>query len=180
MSNPSQYSKSTIFMHWLFAAVLVGGFVMGKVLSSIDISTGKLLVYVIHGGLGCAIAILVLVRIFLLLRSPRPKPDPSWSTPVRILAKSIHILLYIMPLVLFVSGVGISLQTGLPYLVTSGMWQSWPDLLSVPPAQGHRLVVRLLLGAIALHLAGALYHHFYLKDGLINRMNIDARATHKI
>jgi cytochrome b561 len=37
-------------------------------------------------------------------------------------------------------------------------------------AQGHNILKIALLALIALHVAGALWHQFVLKDGLIARM----------
>ena len=37
-------------------------------------------------------------------------------------------------------------------------------------AQGHNILKIALLALIALHVVGAVYHHFVLQDGLINRM----------
>ena len=37
-------------------------------------------------------------------------------------------------------------------------------------AQGHNVLKIVLLALVALHVLGALYHQFVLKDGLINRM----------
>lgn len=37
-------------------------------------------------------------------------------------------------------------------------------------AQGHNVMEVALLALVALHVVGAIHHHFLLKHGLINRM----------
>jgi cytochrome b561 len=38
----------------------------------------------------------------------------------------------------------------------------------------HVFVARLLAAVLALHVAGAFYHQFILRDGLISRMSLRA------
>ena len=52
------------------------------------------------------------------------------------------------------------------YQVGSLRWFGGVELA----AQGHNILKIALLALVALHVVGAVYHHFVLKDGLINRM----------
>ena len=65
------------------------------------------------------------------------------------MAKAAHVGLYALMILMPLSG--------------SMAWFGGVDLA----AQGHN-VLRIAL--VAVHVVGALYHHFVLKDGLINRM----------
>jgi cytochrome b561 len=51
-----------------------------------------------------------------------------------------------------------------------------PDLWVYPIRSLHYLISRLLMALIALHITGALYHTFVLKDGLLRRMAFGRRV----
>jgi len=46
---------------------------------------------------------------------------------------------------------------------------------ALPPRAVHGLVAKLLMLAIGLHIAAALYHHFIRRDGLLSRMGFGPR-----
>jgi cytochrome b561 len=70
----------------------------------------------------------------------------------RALAKGTHVGLYALMILMPVSG--------------SVAWFGGVDAA----AQGHNILKVALLALIALHVAGALWHQFVLKDGLLMRM----------
>ena len=74
------------------------------------------------------------------------------SAAQRALAKVAHVGLYALMILMPLSG--------------SMAWFGGVDLA----AQGHNVLKIVLLALVALHVLGALYHQFVLKDGLINRM----------
>ena len=74
------------------------------------------------------------------------------SAAQRALAKAAHVGLYALMILMPLSG--------------SMAWFGGVDLA----AQGHNVLKIVLLALVALHVLGALYHQFVLKDGLINRM----------
>jgi len=78
----------------------------------------------------------------------RSRTDPA----SRALAKAAHVGLYALMILMPLSG--------------SMAWFGGVDLA----AQGHNVLKIVLLALVALHVLGALYHQFVLKDGLINRM----------
>ena len=50
------------------------------------------------------------------------------------------------------------------------------DLWIYPVRSVHYVVSRMLMALIALHVVGALYHTFILKDGLLRRMAFGRRV----
>jgi cytochrome b561 len=74
------------------------------------------------------------------------------SVVQRALAKGTHVGLYALMILMPISG--------------SVAWFGGIDAA----AQGHNILKVALLALIALHVAGALWHQFVLKDGLIARM----------
>lgn len=170
MSSQNKYSRPTIILHWLFAVTIIAVFILGKVMVGTEISPMKLNVFMTHAALGGLTGIFLVYRIVLLFKHPRPAPDPSWNIAMRVVSKLVHLLLYLAPLALVASGMSMSLFAGLMDIAIAGDWQAWPVNITVSPAAIHGLAGPVLLASFALHVAGALYHQFIMKDNLIARM----------
>jgi Prokaryotic cytochrome b561 len=69
-----------------------------------------------------------------------------------------------------------AIQTDLPDIVFAGHGALPADFWIFPVRTVHYLFSRLLMALIALHVAGALYHTFILKDGLLRRMFFGRRV----
>ncbi len=170
MVSPKKYSRPTIILHWLFAVTIIAVFVLGKVLTGTPVSPEKLTAFMAHAGLGALTGLFLIYRIILLFKHARPKPDPKWGMVIIALSKLVHLLLYLAPLALVVSGMGMSLFAGLMELAIAGNWQAWPTAITIPPATIHGLAAPILLASFVLHVIAALYHQFIMKDNLIARM----------
>jgi cytochrome b561 len=106
------------------------------------------LAHVAGGGL-----VLLVALWRLRLRAGRAAPAAAGASATqRALAGATHLGLYALMILMPVSG--------------SLAWFGGVELA----AQGHNLLKLALLALVALHVAGALYHHFVLKDGLLDRM----------
>ncbi|KZL17324.1 hypothetical protein PsAD2_03193 [Pseudovibrio axinellae] len=170
MSVPRKYTRPTIILHWLFAVTIIAVFVLGKVMEDTAASPEKLNIFMSHAGLGALTGLFLVYRIILLFKHPRPKPDPKWGIVMISLSRLIHLLLYLAPLALVLSGMSMSLLAGLMELAIAGDWQAWPEHITISPAAVHGLAAPVLLASFALHVIGALYHQFILKDNLVARM----------
>lgn len=170
MSAPTKYSRPTIILHWLFAATIITVFILGKVLEGSAVSPGKLNIFMAHAGLGFLTGLFLIYRILLLIKHPRPQPDPNWGVVMIALSKLVHALLYLAPLVLIISGMGMSLFAGLMQLAISGNWQAWPETINIAPAAIHGVAAPVLLASFILHVIAAFYHQLVLKDNLIARV----------
>jgi hypothetical protein len=80
------------------------------------------------------------------------------------------------------SGRGLTLaaQSGLLDIVLGGHGALPPDFWVFPMRSVHYAISRLLMAAIALHVAAALYHTFILRDGLLRRMWFGKRLEPEI
>jgi cytochrome b561 len=125
-----------------------------------------------HMTVGLVIFAVVAARILHRARTrPPPLPGAAWE---RRLAATTHVLLYVVLIVMPVSG----------YIMSSGDKPpiSFLGLFNVPkapisPSQGkaaaivHVLVTQFVLYAlIVLHLAGTAWHLFVRRDGAMSRM----------
>jgi len=158
MSNPTGYSASQIWLHWLVALLIIPQFLlnepMGQAWRAIErgqeISPSVLITA--HVVVGFSILALVLWRLVLRMTRGAPLPPAEEAPALKLLGKITHGLLYLVLALLVVSG---------------GM--AW--FAGVKASAGvHEVMTSLLLVLVGLHVLGALYHQFVLKTNLIARM----------
>jgi len=172
MSNTpiTKYSRQIRILHWLLAIMLIALFVAGTVMHNTADEGLKFAIVKIHAPLGLVAGLLLFARTYFAFTHARPEPDPNWSAPIKWGSKIIHILLYVLPLALVGSGIGIMALSGLGEILQSSQTAPWPDMTNVAPASAHGLFAKLFLASMVLHIAGAVYHQAIVKDNLIARM----------
>lgn len=127
----------------------------------------------LHKSLG--VVILVLGLVFIGWRWMGPKPSLA-GLPLlqRLLARLVHVVIYVMIIVQPVLGLLAVFANGkavpvfgwfdIPAFPVSGLVGNTAFML-------HTAVIWwILLGAVALHVLGALYHEFIQKDDILRRM----------
>lgn len=165
-----RYTAAQITIHWLAAALIVFLLATGTlVLADLPNTPDKIGNLRIHIVLGALAALLVVVRIVLRKRQPAPPPVAFEKA-----ARLGHVALNLVVLVMAVSGVALSLQSGTLQAVFGG--GALPaDYMVFTVRKVHGLASRLLMGLVALHVLAALYHQFVVKDRLLSRMGLGAR-----
>ena len=88
------------------------------------------------------------------------------------MARVAHALLYVVPIVLTVSGVALLALSGAAPIVFSRVEGALPDFSSYPPIAVHVFAAFVLLGLICLHVMAVIYHQAYRRDRLLARMGI--------
>ena len=166
----TKYSRPIRILHWLLAIILIALFVAGTVMHNTADEALKFAVIKVHAPLGLVAGLLLFARTYFAFAHAHPEPDPNWSAPIKWGSKIIHILLYVLPLALVGSGIGIMALSGLGEILQSGQTAPWPDMANVSPASAHGLFAKLFLASMVLHIAGAVYHQAIVKDNLIARM----------
>jgi len=158
--------------HWLVFALIAAQYFVGSVMPHIGRDTQDEGWVSWHISLGAAIMFLVLIRLVWRIARPVPLMEmPSWQTH---LANFTHIGLYTLILVMTVLGWAATSYRG---------WTVW--LFGIVPlpalaAKGtewahtagdiHGTLVYVLLALIVMHVGGALYHYFVLRDRTLQRM----------
>ncbi|EKE80596.1 cytochrome b [Idiomarina xiamenensis] len=167
------YGWLSVAIHWLSALAVIGLFVLGYWMVTLTYySEWYRLAPWWHKSIGILLLALTVLRLLWLLLSPAPTPLGSrWQA---LAAKAGHILLYVLLLLILVSGYLISTADGQPISVFD--WFHVPALITGLPQQAdiagsiHWYAALSLIILAAGHALIAVKHHFFDKDDTLKRM----------
>ena len=161
--------------HWLCALIIFGLIPLGFYMVSLDFSPLKLNLYWWHKSFGTLIFFLVLLRLLWRFINQQPLPLSSHKKWERILARLVHILLYIGMIGMPLSGLLMSAAADFPRPffglfdmpdIIPGKNKALFDLMR----ETHEITAYCLFSAIGLHGIGALKHHFMDRDITLSKM----------
>jgi cytochrome b561 len=170
----ARYTMMAIILHWLMALLLVGLFCIGIYMSDLPLSPWKLKIYSWHKWAGVTAFILVLIRLAWRITHQPPELPQSTSRPMLFAARISHALLYLLMVVIPVSGWLMSSAKGFQ-TVYLGMLPI-PDLLEKNKELGHllqdvhQILNFLFIGLVLGHLCAALKHHLIDRDDVLMRI----------
>jgi cytochrome b561 len=178
MTQVSRYHPLLVVLHWLLAvfiiaALALGALVLAKIPNSDPLKLEALRPHMIGGVL---ILVLMLVRLLVRTRTAHPTAAPTGNTALNWLGWASHRLFYIAVIGMAGSGIAMAIEADLPAIVFGGHGSLPPDFWAFTPRYFHYAFSRLLMALIALHVAGVLYHTFFLRDRLLGRMFFGRRA----
>ena len=157
MPSPKGYTRLQIALHWGTALLIVQQYLFKDAIAAAwdaaakGVETAFIPLVLAHVAGGALVMLFALWRLSIRARRGAPAMVGD-SAAQRASAKAAHVGLYALMILMPLSG--------------SMAWFGGVDLA----AQGHNVLKIVLLALVALHVLGALYHQFVLKDGLINRM----------
>ena len=158
MAAPQGFSRLQIRLHWIVFALVALQFILHDGISEAwdrvedGVPTGFDPLVASHVAGGFAILALALWRLSVRRSRGVPPPPDGKSGPMVSLAHWVHVALYAVMILMPIGG--------------AVAWFGGVEMA----AEGHELMKFVLGGLVALHVAGALYNHFVLKNGLLNRM----------
>lgn len=177
MNYVSRYHPLLVLLHWLLALLIIGALFFGAAIMAHTPNTSPAKIEMLqkHMGAGAAILVLMLVRLLVRSRTAHP-PGASAGNPwLDRLAWASHRLLYVAVLGQAASGALMALETRLPAVVYAHEGSLPADFWAFPVRYVHYGFSRLLMVLIALHVVGALYHTFVIRDRLLRRMGFGRR-----
>lgn len=171
-SGPSKYNNVQVALHWLVTLLVLFMLFMGNVVLEHTPNADPMKVAALRGHMigGGVILVLTLVRLIWRRMSAQPPHAATGNIMLDKLGVAAHYALNILVLLVAASGIGIAMQAGLPEIVFGGKGALPDDFSAYPPRMVHGILTKLLLALIALHILGALYHEFILKDRLFKRV----------
>jgi cytochrome b561 len=172
MPEVSRYHPLLVVLHWLLAVLIIaalalGALVMAKMGNSNPMKIEALRSHISGGAL---ILLLILIRLLVRGTTRRPPDAMTHNDVLDRVAWWSHRLLYAAVIAMALSGLTMALQTRLPWIVFGHEGRLPPTFWVYPIRWVHYGISRLLMALIALHVAGALYHTFILRDHLLRRM----------
>lgn len=171
--STARYHPLLVGLHWLIAIILVITLGMGTfVLEGMpNTEPEKIAALKGHMIFGVIILLLTIIRLIVKIKTPKPAKASSGNALLDKLASGIHHGFYLLIILMAFSGLGTAVLAGLPEIVFGGSGQPLPkDFFEYPPRIGHAIIAKLLMLFVALHVAGAIYHQFRLRDRLLSRM----------
>ncbi|MEQ6289346.1 cytochrome b [Vogesella sp. GCM10023246] len=172
----TRYSTAQILLHWLMAALLIGTFLFGNYLADLPLSPAKFHLISYHKWLGISLLALLLLRVLVRLSKRAPALPAGMSAAARALAHIGHATLYLLMLLIPLSGWLMSSAYGFPVVLFGVL--PLPDLIAANPAlaeqlkAAHGLLNNVLVIVVVAHVLAALKHQFIDKDGLLERMSL--------
>lgn len=197
MSVSNRYTKTAVVLHWLIAIAIFGMFALGWYMSELpkegpkqmgfdlfdlgiytwqlsEEATVRTFYFNLHKSIGVTLLALVIFRLFWRIKHKPPALLSSYSAFERKLATGAHHLLYLLMVVLPVSGLLMTLYSKyglkwfgfdfLPGLDNKGLRDAFKE--------SHEIIGIIILVVIVIHILGALKHKFIDKDTTLERMSL--------
>ncbi len=175
------YHPIGITFHWVMAALVFFQLWWGWRTTLLDPGYDKADGYVVHAQVGATILIVAVMRLGWRMIAPFVAPKleeiedlPGWQ---RLAAEAVHWGLYVMMIVLPVSGLLMMAATAPEVLERALGLSAFRNLDFVTRAQiehcaetVHLASVWTIMGLLAGHVGAALKHHFIDRDDVLARM----------
>ena len=185
-NTADSYGSVARTLHWLTALLILTAIPLGAIANRLPYDTAEALaskaqLFSLHKTVGVAAFLIGLSRILWALTQTQPAPLHP-ERRIEVLAASVvHWALYLSLMLVPLTGwVHHAATTGFAPI----LWPLGQGLPFVPQSEPvaklagslHWVFTKVLLGAIILHIAGAMKHHFVDRDATLRRM-ISGRAA---
>ncbi len=181
MPAPARYDSVAITLHWVIAAGILVQIAMGLGMAHLVLPIGlKFKIYQLHKSVGITILLAVALRIFWRLFRKPPSLPAGMPALARKAAHGMHYLLYLLMLIIPLSGWLITSLSPLhiptvlygalpwPFLPVPDGWVS--DASEARVGAVHAWAAYVILTGVVLHVLAVIRHQFLLKDGTLGRM----------
>jgi cytochrome b561 len=157
---PTGYSLAQIALHWIIAALVIFQWIFGEDIVPAyrafrrgnDVAPGDMADANIHVYVGIAIFVLAILRLAIRVKRGVPAAPAGETALQRRAAAGVHLVLYAVIFLMPLTG--------------AGAWFLDMHWLG----EVHELGKPVILIAVLLHVAGALWQHFVRKSDVLVRM----------
>jgi len=169
-----KFSLPARTLHWSIALLLLFQIPLAWYMTDLPLGPAKFENYALHKSIGMllfALAVLRLVRAVLGTRPPLPAGTPLWE---KILAKATQGLLYLLVILMPISGWLLSSAANVPVVVFGVL--KLPMLtepnkeFAAGMASAHEIQGWILMTLVLLHIGAGLKHQFVNKDDVLHSM----------
>ncbi|HEY2071796.1 MAG TPA: cytochrome b [Rhizomicrobium sp.] len=179
-----RYGTVAMGLHWLIAILIIANICLGLYFADLPhADPSKFGLTQLHKSIGLTVLLLSIARVVWRLMNPVPPLPRGMSKPLRFLARATHVLLYVLIILIPLSGWALvsSSPLGLPTMYFGLFeWPHIPFLAGLAIEQKKMLrenfaLVHVVLAwsaivLIPIHVAGALFHQFLRGDDVLKRM----------
>mgnify|MGYP000712258474 CR=1 FL=1 len=174
-NTKTRYGLIAKSLHWLIAILIIAAWGVGiyasEFIADNDPSIREL--FDLHKSTGMAVLMLAVIRLSWRLYNNAPGLEPMPKV-MALAAHSVHYLLYAFMFIQPLSGWAMSSAAGYPPNLF-GLF-TFPDIVAKSQdtvffyKDLHNVCAYILLALFVLHVSGALFHHFVMKDNTLRRM----------
>lgn len=179
---PTSYNSVAKFLHWTIALAVLSMIALGYVMNDLPrTDPSKFTLFQIHKSIGITILLLSLFRLYWRLSHPVPPLPATMPRWEKILANMNFYLFYV--LMIGVPLLGWAVVSASPLNLPTILYGfiPWPHLPILPTMDNkkeiaetlgdiHGTLAYAILGLLALHVGGALKHHFVEHDNVLTGM----------
>jgi cytochrome b561 len=175
-AGPERWSGPIIWLHWIGAATIIALIAIGWAMIYGGLDAAETFdLYQQHKSFGFVALVLTAARLAARFAgsAPPPPPSPLWE---RRLAAFAQGSLYVLTVCAIVSGWLVVSTSPLPVPTRFFDLFVIPNIAPPDPstyaaaALAHKLTAWAVAVLVALHVAGALKHHFVNRDDVLMRM----------
>jgi len=168
------YSKRMVMVHWLTLALLVIAWYLGDTLvDERNERSATLVGYLVHALVGGSVLMLTAMR--MIYRSVDRMPQPASNSLIDMMARGIHHWLYLLLVLIPLTGFMTLLTSRVGEALVTVNAKLLPEKFTGPSVisnVSHDLLMTALMVVVAIHVLGAAWHQFIMKDGLMGRMSL--------
>ncbi|MFO7592762.1 MAG: cytochrome b [Pseudomonadota bacterium] len=173
-NSATDYGVVSKTLHWLMAAIIlvlifVGIYMAGLPKETTEEQQYAFPLYNLHKSFGVVVLLLIVLRLVWLRISPAPQLPSAFAPKERVMVKALQGLLYLLMLLMPISGYVMSVAGGRP--VNFFGLGELPALIGESKAlagfahEAHGIMGWAMLVLIVLHAAGAIKHRLKDKGG---------------
>lgn len=171
-NGPDEFGLVTRVIHWVMMLLIFGQLALGLRIKSMEPGLSNLWLYGLHKTVGFGLLVLILLRIVWHIASPPPPPLGPRNALFWV-ARAAHWTIYALLIVIPLTGWAGSSATGLDVMIAE-RWTVPPLVEASEAAEAfwfglHRILTRLLMALVALHILGAVKRQID-GDGTLTRM----------
>lgn len=176
-NTASTYGWGAIILHWVIAILFIGQFLLGLAMSRVTSQRTAFELIQLHKSFGFLLLGLVVLRIAWRLGGVTPRLPAQTGMLERRTAPVAHLALYLFQVALPLSGwalvsasvlaipsmpFGLFVMPNLPLGISASAEGFW--------LKAHSYLAYAGMALVALHVAAAFRHHFWVRDNVLVRM----------
>jgi len=175
LNTENHWGLITVAIHWLSALMVFGLFAFGLWMVELEYySVWYHRAPDLHKSIGILLGVMTLLRLIWRLNNSRPAPLNSHTPMEQKMAASMHYLLYLLLIMVMLSGYLISTADGRAVDVFNG-FQLPATLHGIDNQEDIAGLVHLwsaviLISLVVIHALAAIKHQFFDRDRILHRM----------